>query len=263
MEVISAPFCASIWGNDDFDWAFLPSESNSGGILSIWRKSMATLYYTFTGEGFVGVFLEWGAKKIKCIIINVYSKCDLQSKKRLWERLVLARTNLERWAWCILRDFNVVGEREERRGINDEATGSQIIEMTLYKAFARDVELEDKNVLGRKFTWYHSNGRSMSRIDHVLVSDEWKRAWGDSALWVLPRDASDHCPLVLKVGGWDWGPKPFRFNNFWLENRGFKLLVEETWRNHNLGGWMGFILKEKLKNLKLRLKEWNKEEYGG
>jgi hypothetical protein len=26
--------------------------------------------------------------------------------------------------------------------------------------------------------------------------------------------------------------------------------VEETWRNHNVSGWMGHILKEKLKNLK-------------
>jgi hypothetical protein len=26
MESISTSFCASLWGNDDFDWAFLPSE---------------------------------------------------------------------------------------------------------------------------------------------------------------------------------------------------------------------------------------------
>ena len=39
--------------------------------------------------------------------------------------------------------------------------------------------------------------------------------------------------------------------------------MEEEWRNHNLSGWMGFILKEKLKKLEILLKEWNKEEYGG
>jgi hypothetical protein len=80
---------------------------------------------------------------------------------------------------------------------------------------------------------------------------------------VLPRDISDHCPLVLKNGGWDCGPKPFRFNNFWLQNRKFKGVVEEVWRNQNVNGWMGFILKEKLKGLKATIKEWNKEEYGG
>jgi len=263
MDSISKSSCASIWGNEDFDWAFLPSEGNSGGILSIWRKSMATLYYTFRGEGFVGVCFDWGIDKQICIIINVYSKCDLADKKRLWARLILARRNLGCGAWCIMGDFNVVGEREERRGVNEEVTGSHVVEMALYKAFRREIDLEDKKVVGRRFTWYHSNGISMSRIDRVLISEEWNRAWGDSTLWVLPRDVSDHCPLVLKVGGWDWGPKPFRFNNYWLENRRFKPLVEEVWRNQNLGGWMRFILKEKLKNLKIRLKAWNKEEYGG
>jgi len=81
-------------------------------------------------------------------------------------------------------------------------------------------------------------------------------------LWVLPRDVSDHCPLVLKVEGWVWGPKLFRFNNYWLENRKINEVVEDSWNSHNLRGWMGFVLKEKLKVLKGRLRDWNKEEYG-
>jgi len=80
--------------------------------------------------------------------------------------------------------------------------------------------------------------------------------------WVLPRDVWDHCPLVLRVGGWDWGPKPFRFNNYWLKNREFKGVVEEAWRGHNVGGWMSFVLKEKLKVLKHKINEWNKVECG-
>jgi hypothetical protein len=207
--------------------------------------------------------MEWGVKKIKCMMINVYSKCDLAAKKRLWDRLVVARKNLGIGAWCVLGDFNAVAEMDERRGVNDDANGSFRMESTLFKAFRREMELEDQRVLGRNFTWFHPNGIAMSRIDRVLISNEWNQCWGDTALWVLPRDVSDHCPLVLKVGGWDWGPKPFRCNNFWLENRKLRSIVEEEWRNGSLSGWMGYILKEKLKKLKLRLKEWNTEEYGG
>jgi hypothetical protein len=116
----------------------------------------------------------------------------------------------------VLGDFNMVCRRGERRGINDVATSSQLLEMSLFNNFISEVELEDINVLGRRFTWYHANGRSMSRIDRVLISKEWVQAWGENALWVLPRDVLDHCPLVLKNGGWDWGPRLFRFNNFWL-----------------------------------------------
>jgi hypothetical protein len=35
------------------------------------------------------------------------------------------------------------------------------------------------------------------------------------------------------------------------------------WRSCNCEGWMGFVLKEKLKLLKFHLKEWHKGEYGG
>jgi len=210
-----------------------------------------------------GAILEWRVEKVKCIIINVYSKCDLPAKRRLWENLIREQNDRGGGAWCILGDFNVVRRRDERRGVNVGATSTQVLEMFLYNSFLGEMELEDLNVLGRRFTWYHPNGRSMSRIDRMLVLEEWGHVWGEYALWVLPRDVYDHCPLVLKNGGWNWGPTPFRFNNFWLQNRDFKGVVEEAWRNQNVSGWMSFVLKEKLKCLKVTLKEWSKGEYGG
>jgi hypothetical protein len=35
MEEITEAFCHSLWGGPDCDWACLPSEGNSGGILSM------------------------------------------------------------------------------------------------------------------------------------------------------------------------------------------------------------------------------------
>lgn len=73
---------------------------------------------------------------------------------------------------------------------------------------------------------------------------------------------SDHCPLVLKIGGWDWGPKLSRFKNYWLENHKCKKVVEDSWNGQYARGWMGFVLKDKLKAIKEDLKVWNREEYG-
>jgi len=182
---------------------FKPSEGNSGGILSTWRKTNVKLCFSFQGEGYVGVCLEWGVEKKKCMVVNIYSKCDLVVKRRIWEALVEERENRGVGAWCILGDFNVVCRRDERRGVNDEATTSQLLEMYIFINFIGEMNLEDLNVLGRRFTWYHLNGRSMSRIDRVLISEEWSNLWGVNSLWVLPRDVSDHCPLVLKHGVWD------------------------------------------------------------
>jgi len=120
------------------------------------------------------------------------------------------------------------------------------------------VDLEDLNHLGQKFTLYHSNGETMSRIDRALISEDWENTWGTPSLWFLPRDVSDYCPLILKVGVTDWGPKPFRFNNHWIENRNFKKVVEDLWVLQGEVAWMGVVLKNKLKKLKGGLREWNK-----
>ncbi|MCH98102.1 transposon TX1 putative protein, partial [Trifolium medium] len=136
--------------------------------------------------------------------------------------------------WCVVGDFNAVVSSEERIGVTLETARN--VEMRAFGGFIEEMNLIDLPCLGRRFTWYHANGSSMSRLDRVLVSTEWMVSWGNCSLWVLPRDLSDHCPLVE--------------------------VVEEAWRENGVRGWMGFILKEKLKGLKVRLKEWNKVEFG-
>jgi hypothetical protein len=225
MEVISESFCHSLWGSDDCDWAFMPSVGASGGILSIWGKSNSNLIYTFMGEGFLGVCLEWGVLKTICYVVNVYSKCDLPSKRSLWQNLVMSKTGFGGGIWCVTGDFNAVMCPEERRGVNVESFAN--VEMRGFNSFFDDLDLVDLPLLGRHFTWYHANGIAMSRIDRCWVSLEWLQMWGDCSAWVCPRDVSDHCPLVLKYVDDNWGPKPFRFNNFWLDHKGFNKVVED------------------------------------
>lgn len=75
----------------------------------------------------------------------------------------------------------------------------------------------------------------MSRLDRFLLSEEWIQTWGVVAQWALNRDVSDHCPIILKMDSQNWGPKPFRFINCWLEHKGFKKMVEEIWRSKSGG----------------------------
>jgi hypothetical protein len=39
-------------------------------------------------------------------------------------------------------------------------------------------------------------------------------------------------------------------------------VVEEAWESFNVEGWMGYVLKEKLKQLKTPIKEWNNVIFG-
>jgi hypothetical protein len=46
-----------------------------------------------------------------------------------------------------------------------------------------------------------------------------------------------------------------------LDNCDFQGVVEEAWREDNREGWMSFVLKEKLKALKGKLRSWHKAVY--
>jgi hypothetical protein len=162
--------------------------------------------------------------------------------------------------WCVVGDFNAVCRPEERRGVREMSNLN--VEMREFGGFLEGLDMLDLPLLGRRFTWYNANGIAMSRIDRGLVSWEWEDLWGACSLWVCPRDVSDHCPVVLKYGNDDWVPKPFRFNNYWLEHRNFKTVVDEWWRGQEVEGWMAFVLKEKLRGLKFCLKEWHSSEFG-
>ncbi|GKU90856.1 hypothetical protein SLEP1_g4800 [Rubroshorea leprosula] len=56
----------------------------------------------------------------------------------------------------------------------------------------------------------------------------------------------------------DWGPKPFRFFDAWLESPEFKDIVTDVWKSIVVGGWNGYRLKKKLKETKKVLKAWSK-----
>ena len=81
--------------------------------------------------------------------------------------------------------------------------------------------------------------------------------WPSSAQYTLERNFSDHCPILLRSKSVDWGPKPFRIMDCWLFSMSFKKAVEESWTSNQQSGWGGYVLKEKIKALKNRLRVWN------
>ena len=74
---------------------------------------------------------------------------------------------------------------------------------------------------------------------------------------------SDHFPILLDGGGLRRGPSPFKFENIWPKVEGFKDLLKSWWEGDNFSGSSSFILTEKLKVLKSKLKEWNKDILAG
>jgi hypothetical protein len=67
---------------------------------------------------------------------------------------------------------------------------------------------------------------------------------------------------VLRYSDQCWGPKPFRFNNFWLTHRQIEEVVNLSWSRSRPAEWMAVRLSAKLKTLKADLKGWHAQTFG-
>ncbi|GAU37371.1 hypothetical protein TSUD_277450 [Trifolium subterraneum] len=77
----------------------------------------------------------------------------------------------------------------------------------------------------RKFTWYRGDGLSMSRLDSFLLSEDWITSYPNCVQVALPRGCDD--------------------------------FVKVNWQSFQVFGWSGYVLKEKLKMIKEKLRTWD------
>nr|KYP70042.1 hypothetical protein KK1_009250 [Cajanus cajan] len=246
-ESVDKKLCASLWGADDFEWAFYPSEGRSGGIVSIWKTSIFKLETSIIQPNFIALYGRWGEQNLDCWVVNVYAPCVQQLKKDLWVRLHALMDEKGGARWCLVGDFNSVKDAKERKGV---AVNFRREKAECFAEFIQKTSLIDLPLSGRKYTWYKPDGTCMSRINRFLITIGWLDQWPNLSQWALSRGVSDHCPIILKMEDLDWGPKPFKVLNCWRNEVGFVDFVKNEWRGLKVEGWAGFILKEKLRDCK-------------
>lgn len=253
--------CRQIWGDADFEWRVALAENRGGGLLCIWKNGWFQVERTVIDTNFILLVGKFPGDDSLCCFLNIYAPCDRTGKRQLWNKVKELRNDIASDLWCVAGDFNAVRSSEERRG---PGAASQLhrLESEDFNDFIDDMELVDIPLLGRKFTWVRPNGRQMSRLDRFLISQEWLTKWPGFVQNVLPRDISDHCPLLFRRMYQNWGPKPFRVLNCWFDDPRFKSFVEDSWRGIQVEGNEVYVLKEKFKILKQKLKQWNKDTFG-
>ena len=164
--------------------------------------------------------------------VNVYAACSLSDKVVMWEALSNIRRVNQNEVWCCCGDFNIVRSIRERKCVR--GFSSQKREIREYNEFIDKNVLVELPIVGKKFTWYKSDGSAKSRLDRFLVSLEWLQMWPMSKQYVQPREVSDHCAVVAKSWVKDWGHKPFKTIDAWLSKFGFKDLVKGKWKNYEV-----------------------------
>jgi hypothetical protein len=66
----------------------------------------------------VGVCLDLISESLRCFIVNVYAKCNIHDKRRLWYDIFMSKRGFRDGLWCIVGDFNSVRDVTEQRGYN-------------------------------------------------------------------------------------------------------------------------------------------------
>ena len=148
---------------------------------------------------------------------------------------------------------------------NGDRLNSQvnIKESSEFNDFINDRRLVEILMGGRKFTRVSDDGIKFSKLDRFLLNDEFNNLWGGLSVITLDRKLSDHCPIVLKDVDLDFGPKPFRIFNVWLEEVDFIHVVEEAWNKDVRCLRPDCRFRDKLKNVKAALRIWSKGRFGG
>ena len=154
----------------------------------------------------------------------------------------------------IAGDFNIIRFTSEK----NKDTGLSRFS-GLFNSIIAAHELIDLHMIGGKFTW--SNNQSpptLERLDRILVSKEWASLFQRAMVHKLPREVSDHNPLILS----NWVDQNvrhtmFKFELSWVNHPDFLNLVKQIWDKPCNAESAFPRIQLKLKRFKQYFKGWS------
>lgn len=149
----------------------------------------------------------------------------------------------------------------ERKG------GTRVIgrDSIAFQKFLNNLRLVDLETVNGTFTWNNKMGRSSqvaSKLDRFIISKNLFLFRPNLNAFILPFGGSDHWPIQLEASFISTPRnRPFRFKNVWLTHPDFISIIDKWWQEDlPIQGMKMFLLQQRLKHIKIKLKDWNKSE---
>ncbi|XP_074267112.1 uncharacterized protein LOC141590417 [Silene latifolia] len=195
---------------------------------------------------------------VKWWLSVVYGFNRVAERAPLWDSLNLMAAVVS-GPWLVMGDFNNVLAMDERIG-----SGITVAELKGFQECVATCGLMDAPAQGAFFTWNNKHDAGdmvFSRIDRVLINDEWLAQFSEADITFHPEGLYDHCPCTITL--WPTCAKKkgsFKFFNMWGKDANFLTIVKDIWETQ-IEGFTMFQIANKLKALKQPLKELNKNSY--
>ncbi|KAL4195209.1 hypothetical protein AMTRI_Chr05g72220 [Amborella trichopoda] len=229
-----------------------------GGIWVIWDPT-DHLLTSHLGDFSVTILLSRLSDGLAWKFSIIYGPCNSTCRPRFWSELDYIAA-LSHPTWCLGGDFNITRWSHERN------TSSRVSQSMLdFSDFISKTNLLDIPLQGNRFTWSSPSSQpSLSKLGRFLLNPEWEEEFLGSHAMALPKLVSDHSPILLSTLPLYRGPKPFRFELSWLEERSLSTLIPTWWNSFptQIKGRIGFRLQSKIQLLKASLKSWRSSVSG-
>lgn len=121
--------------------------------------------------------------------------------------------------------FNSILRPKKRVSRNVRVYASNIQQ---FNDFVVVVDLCDVSIIGKIVSWISLNGECRNCLDIFLLTRDLIDLWKVKRQRVGSRKILDHSWILLDKNYKEWGPKPFKFFNFWMEENNFRQLVNQV-----------------------------------
>ncbi|WVZ60404.1 hypothetical protein U9M48_010431 [Paspalum notatum var. saurae] len=209
----------------------------------------------FTTKGFpslpaVGSFKEgefilqmnlWDKQlKIKWNLMVVYGRAHDEKKSEFLAELSAFCSN-RKDPFIVGGDFNIIRSSDEKNTMSRLSTYTNVFNDVIHFYELREIYMN-----GGKYTWSNNQDPpTLVKLDRVLMDSSWEKYFPNVIVKKLPREISDHNPLILSTGNVQQkggGPK-FKFELvangrkrkskiYELESNGQKIVGDEALLQH-------------------------------
>ncbi|KAL4280566.1 hypothetical protein GQ457_03G000290 [Hibiscus cannabinus] len=193
LSSFKASIFRKLWNKPEIVHCFSPSTGSAGGLLCMWDGDWFTAEVQIIKKRFIATIGKLKSSGWQCGFLNVYGP-SLDSEKREFFGDLLNVLRMFNVSWFVGGDFNSILNVEEKSG--------NLVNMTvmdIFRHFVQEAELVDLSLL-----------ICLCKGAHLLgVAIE----------------------IHLLYGGCNWGPRPFKFFSYSLEEEGFVDMVVSNLQN--------------------------------